>query len=154
MKFLHRKIFPSIFFDPVRIWVRIYPPHPLVCRKRRMNGARSFGWDRKNRGSVSQKVWHDKDPSLLKGHERRTYLPKFCSPSPVMVTSPYKWKILERDVKPPIINQSILIGGHISSLPQHPSSTVGFKPSMSGDLYRAVLTTVPLGRLNHLLIIH
>jgi hypothetical protein len=35
--------------------------------------------------------------------------PKFCSPSPAMVTSPYKCKILERDVKPEIINQSILI---------------------------------------------
>jgi hypothetical protein len=28
---------------------------------------RSFRWDRKNRGPVSQQVWHDKDPSLLKG---------------------------------------------------------------------------------------
>jgi hypothetical protein len=27
---------------------------------------RSFRWDRKNRGTVSQQVWHDKDPSLLK----------------------------------------------------------------------------------------
>jgi hypothetical protein len=25
----------------------------------------------KNRGPVSQQVWHDKDPSLLKGPERR-----------------------------------------------------------------------------------
>jgi hypothetical protein len=25
--------------------------------------------------------------------------PKFCSPSPVMVTSPYRWNILEQDVK-------------------------------------------------------
>jgi hypothetical protein len=33
--------------------------------------------------------------------------PKFCSPSPVMVTSPFMWKILERDVKQWIINQSI-----------------------------------------------
>jgi hypothetical protein len=24
---------------PVRIRVRIHPPHPLVCRKRRLNGA-------------------------------------------------------------------------------------------------------------------
>jgi hypothetical protein len=35
-------------------------------------GCRSFGWDRINRGpvsqyAVSQQVWHDKDPSLLKG---------------------------------------------------------------------------------------
>jgi hypothetical protein len=28
---------------------------------------RTFGWDRKNRGSVSQQVLHDKDPSLFKG---------------------------------------------------------------------------------------
>jgi hypothetical protein len=26
-----------------------------------------------NRGPVSQQVWHDKDPSLLKGPERRAY---------------------------------------------------------------------------------
>jgi hypothetical protein len=31
----------------------------------------SFGWDRKNGGSVSQQMWHNKDPSLLKGPERR-----------------------------------------------------------------------------------
>jgi hypothetical protein len=24
--------------SPVRIWVRIDPPNPLVCRKRRLNG--------------------------------------------------------------------------------------------------------------------
>jgi hypothetical protein len=68
---------------------------------------RSFGWDRINRGPVSQQVWHDKDPSLLKGPERRAYA-WFCSPSPVMVTSPCKWNILERDVKQQIINQSII----------------------------------------------
>ena len=27
--------------------------------------------DRKNRGPVSQQVWHDKDPSLLNGHKAR-----------------------------------------------------------------------------------
>jgi hypothetical protein len=32
---------------------------------------RSFGRDRKNRGPVSQQVWHDKDPSLLESPERR-----------------------------------------------------------------------------------
>jgi hypothetical protein len=32
---------------------------------------KSFWWDRKNRGPVSQQVWHDKDPSLLKGPKRR-----------------------------------------------------------------------------------
>jgi hypothetical protein len=34
---------------------------------------RSFGSDWKNWGTVSQQVWHDKDPSLLKGPERRAY---------------------------------------------------------------------------------
>jgi hypothetical protein len=38
---------------------------------------RFFGRDRKNRGSVSHKVWYDKDPSLLKGAEHR---PNFFSP--------------------------------------------------------------------------
>ena len=88
---LHIYIYISTFsffhlFNPVRIRVRIGSPHPLVCRKRRLIGdpwgsgleyikgdcmGRSFGWDRKNRGPVSQQVWHDKDPSLLKGPERR-----------------------------------------------------------------------------------
>jgi hypothetical protein len=27
---------------------------------------RSFGWDQKNRSPISQQVWHDEDPSLLK----------------------------------------------------------------------------------------
>jgi hypothetical protein len=35
---------------------------------------RSFGWDQKNRGPVSQQVWHDKDPSLLKSPKRRAKL--------------------------------------------------------------------------------
>jgi hypothetical protein len=58
----------------------------------------TFGWDRKNRGPISQQVWHDKDPPCSKAlsAERR---PKFYSPSPAMVTSPYEWKILEWDVK-------------------------------------------------------
>jgi hypothetical protein len=60
----------SLSHNPVRIRVRIYPPHPNVCPKRLLIG-RSFGWDRKNRGLVSQQAWHDKDPSLLKGGERR-----------------------------------------------------------------------------------
>ena len=30
-----------------------------------------FGWDCKNRGPISQHVWHDKDPSLLKCHKCR-----------------------------------------------------------------------------------
>jgi hypothetical protein len=54
---------------PVRIRVRIDPPHPLVCRKRRLNGA-VLRMRPVNRGPVSQQVWHDKDPSLLKGPEQ------------------------------------------------------------------------------------
>jgi hypothetical protein len=56
---------------PVRIRVRVDPPHPL-CVARGDLIRRSFGWDRKNRGPVSQQVWHDKDPSMLKGSEHRT----------------------------------------------------------------------------------
>jgi hypothetical protein len=55
---------------PVRIRVRIDPPHPLVCRKRQLNGA-VLRMRPENRGPVSQQVLHDKDPSLLKGPERR-----------------------------------------------------------------------------------
>jgi hypothetical protein len=33
---------------------------------------RPFRWDRKYRGPMSQQVWHDKDPSLLKGVGRQT----------------------------------------------------------------------------------
>jgi hypothetical protein len=83
---------------PMRIRVRIDPPHPLVCRKRRLNGA-ILQMRPEKRGPVSQQVWHDKDPSLLKGHLSAEQRPKFCSPSPVQVTSPFKWNILERDVK-------------------------------------------------------
>jgi hypothetical protein len=70
----------------LRIRVRIDPPHPLVCHKRRLNGA-VLRLRPENLGPMSQQLWHDKNPSLLKGHEHR---PKFCSLSPAMVTSPYK----------------------------------------------------------------
>jgi hypothetical protein len=67
---------------------------------------RSFGWDRENRGEVSQQVWHDKDPSLLRSKALSAeHRPKFCSPSPAIMKSSYEWKILERDVKT-INNQS------------------------------------------------
>jgi hypothetical protein len=56
----------------VRIRVRIGPPHPLVCRKKRLNGA-VYRMRPENRRPVPQQVRHDKDPSLLKGHERRVY---------------------------------------------------------------------------------
>ena len=38
---------------------------PFACRASRLNGV-VFEWDCKNRGSVSQQVWHDKDPSCSK----------------------------------------------------------------------------------------
>ena len=47
---------------------------------------------------VSQWVWHFKEPSLLNAHKCRV-LVKICSPSPLMVTSPNEWKILEWDEK-------------------------------------------------------
>jgi hypothetical protein len=90
LKFMYIYIL-FIYLGPVRIRVRIDPSHPLVCRKRRMNGV-----IRKNRGPVSQQVLHNKDPSLLKALSAE-HRPKFCSPSPVMVTSTYKRKILESD---------------------------------------------------------
>jgi hypothetical protein len=60
----------TLYYSPVRIRVRIDPPHPLVCRKRRLNGA-VLRMRPENRGPMSQQVWHDRDPSLLNGHERR-----------------------------------------------------------------------------------
>jgi hypothetical protein len=51
---------------PVRIRVRIDPPHPLVCRKRRLNGAVLQMRPEKPRSRVTAG-----DPSLLKGPERR-----------------------------------------------------------------------------------
>jgi hypothetical protein len=69
--------------DPVRIG----PPHFLVCRKRRLNGA-VLRIRLENRGPVSQQLCHDKNLSLLKSPEHRA-----------MVTSPYERNILELDVK-------------------------------------------------------
>jgi hypothetical protein len=54
--------------------------------------------------------------------------PIFCSPSPVMVTSPYKWKILEWDLKQWFNNQSIWWSS----------------PGGGGSSYILVYTDVPL----------
>ena len=48
---------------------------------------------------ITPYVWHAKEPSLLSGHECRTYV-IICSPSSVMVTSPYELKTPEWDDKP------------------------------------------------------
>jgi hypothetical protein len=52
---------------------RSHPQHDdiLMCVVKGDWKGRTFGWDRKTRGPVSQQVWHDKDLSLLKGPERR-----------------------------------------------------------------------------------
>jgi hypothetical protein len=55
-------------WGPARFQVRIGPQHPLVYRKRRLNGAVLRLRPEKPR---SQQVWHDKDPSLLKVPKRR-----------------------------------------------------------------------------------
>ena len=40
---------------------------------------------------LSQYVWHVKETSLRNGHEYRVWV-KMCSPSLVMVPTPYEWK--------------------------------------------------------------
>jgi hypothetical protein len=91
------------YFYPMRIRVtmrirdRVGPPHPHVCCKRRLNEVthpvrpekpvschRSFGTINITFCSSALSVEHR---------------PTFCSSSPAMVISPYKWKILDRDVK-------------------------------------------------------
>jgi hypothetical protein len=44
---------------------------------------------------MSQQVWHNKDPSLLKGPET-THTPKFCSPSPAMLSQTLHLHIREK----------------------------------------------------------
>jgi hypothetical protein len=63
-----------LFFVPVRIRVRIGSLHPLASGKRRLNGAVLRMRPQKVRPRpMSQQMWHDKDPYLLKGPERRAY---------------------------------------------------------------------------------
>jgi hypothetical protein len=79
--------------------------HIPLCRKRQLNGAVL----RMRPEKSSPRVTAD-DPSLLKDAEHRL---KFCSPSPAMVTSLYKWNILQRDVKP---QRMWISGGYIIML--------------------------------------
>jgi hypothetical protein len=81
--------FISIFTFPVRIQVRIDLPHPLVCRKRRLNGAVLQMRPEKTEVPCHSRCGTIKIPPCSKAlsAEQR---PKFCSPSPAMVTSPYK----------------------------------------------------------------
>jgi hypothetical protein len=80
---------------PVRIRVRIGPPHPLACRKRRLNPLDETG---ETEVPCHSRCGTIKIPPCSKALSAE-HGPKFCSPSPAMVTSPYKWNILERDIK-------------------------------------------------------
>jgi hypothetical protein len=74
----------------------INPPQPLhVLRGDSM--AQSFGRDRNTDAPCQSRCGTIKNPPCSKNlsAEHRS---KFCSPSLAMVTSPYKWKIHERDV--------------------------------------------------------
>ena len=53
---------------------------------------------------VSQKVWHAKEFSLLDVHEYREKV-KICSPSPVVVTSPYEGKFSSEMINPKQTNK-------------------------------------------------
>ena len=78
---------------PVRIRVWIDSPHPRsVCHKMQLNGMVL----RKNWGPVSQQVWHNKNPFLLKGSEcqfkhSRTKFCNLTSNDGVSIYR-YKWK--------------------------------------------------------------
>jgi hypothetical protein len=88
--------------------IRINQTRPFMCRERRLN------WAVPNETGKTEVPCHNSCGTIkilpcskVLSAEHR---PKFWSPSPAMVTSPYKWQILERDVKPSIINQAITYG--------------------------------------------
>jgi hypothetical protein len=66
---------------------------------------RSFGWDRKNRGPCHSRCGTIKIPPCSKARSAK-HRPKFCSPSPAMVTFSYMWEILWAGRKT-VNNQSI-----------------------------------------------
>jgi hypothetical protein len=78
-----------------------------VCRKRRLNGGGPSDETGKTEVSYHSRRGKIKIPPFSKALSAKQR-PKFCSLSPVMVTSPHQWNILERDVKLKIINQSLL----------------------------------------------
>ena len=55
----------AVFTNAVNIWPTNFCPQ-------------SFGWESKDRGPVSQQVWPDKDPSLLKGLRPNFGSPQQC----------------------------------------------------------------------------
>jgi hypothetical protein len=90
----------SLIWRPVRIQVRIDPPHPLVSPKRRLNGGGGVPSNETGKTEVPRhsRCGTIKIPPCSKALSAE-HRPKFCSPSPAIVTSPYKRNILERDVK-------------------------------------------------------
>jgi hypothetical protein len=86
-----------ICWKPVRIRVRIGPLHPLVCCKKWLNGA-VLRMRPKKEDLFYSRCGTIKIPSCLKAVSAKQR-PEFCSSSPAMVTSPYKWNILQRDAK-------------------------------------------------------
>jgi hypothetical protein len=72
---------------PVRIRVRIDPPHPLLCRKRRLSGAVPRMRPEIPRSRVTAGVTL-KIPPCLKALSAE-HRPKFCNPSPAMVSEKF-----------------------------------------------------------------
>ena len=63
-------------------------------------GGGSFRWDRKNRGPVSWKVWHDdEDPSLLKTHKHRAVAEMLQPFAGNNALRQYEWNFFEWDLK-------------------------------------------------------
>jgi hypothetical protein len=92
LKFYFNDIYQVVhvwYVDPVRIRVRIDPPHPYACPS-----------DETGKTEVPCRSRCDtiKIPPCSKALSAE-HRPRFCSTSPEMVTYSYKWKILERDVK-------------------------------------------------------
>jgi hypothetical protein len=97
----------------VRIRVSIDSPHPLVCRKRRLQ---EWGGPSDKTGKTEAPC-HSRCGTIKIPPCSKALRSKFCSPSPVIVASPYKWNILERDVKHYIINQSYWLLKYVTMYP-------------------------------------
>jgi hypothetical protein len=101
----------KFYFNPVRIRVRIDPQYPLVCRKRRLNGAVLQIRSEKTEAPYHSRCGTIKISPCSKAFSAE-HGSKFCSPSPVLAKSPCKWKILERDGKRKLINHSVFLRGN------------------------------------------
>jgi hypothetical protein len=74
---------------PLRIQVRIGPPHPHACHMRRLNGGGPSDETVKTEVLCHSRCGTIKIPPCSKALSAE-HRPKFCSPTPAMVTSPYK----------------------------------------------------------------